>query len=351
MIGRERIILVGGPGGVGKTTLAATLGVRFAEAGERTLVLTVDPAKRLAQALGFSHFSSETQKVEIPHAPSAPLYATMLDTQRYFDKVIERFATSERQKQKILGNPIYQTMVESLGGTHEYAAMERLYELSVDRSWDRIIVDTPPMQNAIDLLRAPERLAAFMDNSVLRWFQSGKSLSRLIMQTTSRLAIKLMRTLFGKEFLFAFEELMTDFEGLQYGFQERHRAVEALLKSQDTAFLLVTFPSEERFRESVLFKKELTQQNMQLKGLVLNRVEPTSPSAEGLDLSSLSGADRTEVNRWLCYHEDIAEQQRRWIKEFQTLAGAAPLRIIERSGDPIHRIDALSRIGRLLIES
>jgi len=128
MIDKEKIILVGGPGGVGKTTLAASIGIGLANAGYRTVVLTVDPARRLAQALGLSGFSTELQQVPLKTDTGGSLHASMLDAQRYFDRIISRFARNEAQKAKILTNPIYRTMVDSLGGTHEYAPMERLFE-------------------------------------------------------------------------------------------------------------------------------------------------------------------------------------------------------------------------------
>ena len=149
----KRVFMVGGPGGVGKTTLAAALGIQLASAGFKTVVLTVDPARRLAQALGFEGFKTDLQKVDIPGVPDSTLYATMLDTQRYFDKIIHRFAKTEQQKERILNSPIYRTMVDSLGGTNEYAAMERLLEFAQDNRFEKIVVDTPPTQNAIDLSR------------------------------------------------------------------------------------------------------------------------------------------------------------------------------------------------------
>lgn len=342
MLGNERLILVGGPGGVGKTTLAATLGVRLAEQGYKTLVLTVDPAQRLAQALGFEKFSSEIQRVQGADM-KGELYATMLDTQRYFDRIIKKFAKSEAQKEKILNNPIYRTMVESLGGTHEYAAMERLYELASDPSYDRIVVDTPPMQNAVDLLKAPQRLAAFMDNSVLRWFQGGApSISKRFFQTGTKLAMKLMRALFGDEFLTSFEQLMTDFEGLQYGFQERHKAVQKLLTDSNTAFLLVTYPSSERHRESISFRDELANQQIQLKGVFLNRVEPALPE-------NVTIPENKEVAEWIEYHRRLHGLQKVWVEKFQSSFAGTPLRIIELSTEPLHCLPSLSRLGALLI--
>lgn len=342
MITNERVILVGGPGGVGKTTIAATLGVRLAEQGLRTVVLTVDPARRLAQALGLSGFSSQVQKVEgVNTTGRGELFATMLDTQNYFDKVIERFSVDARQREKILNNPIYRTMVESLGGTHEYAAMERLYELALDTSYDRIVVDTPPMQNAIDLLKAPHRLAAFMDNSVLRWFQSAPSFSKRLLQSGTRVASKILRAVLGSDFLSRFQELMTDFEGMQYGFKERHTAVQQLLVAPSTGFLLVTNPSPERFRESLQFRDELQRQGIALKGVVINRCEPPVPP--------LRAEERAGLEDWLDFHGQIYQQQELWTEQFKRDLGQLTPCVIPRESELLHSLPSLSRLGRLLI--
>ena len=166
----KRIILLGGPGGVGKTSLAAALGIALSQRGHRTLVLTVDPARRLAQALGLDNFSFEVERIQLPN-PDHVLFASMLDSERYFDRLIARLARNPEQRERIIKNPLYRTMVDSLGGTHEYAAMERLLEFAKDDRFDKIIVDTPPTQNAVELFSAPLRLAQFMDTSVLKWFQ------------------------------------------------------------------------------------------------------------------------------------------------------------------------------------
>jgi anion-transporting ArsA/GET3 family ATPase len=339
----SRIILVGGPGGVGKTTCAAALGVKLAESGKKTLVLTVDPAKRLAQALGLSDFNSDFQTVRLPSGQS--LDVTMLDTERYFDKVIAKFAASSVQRDKILANPLYQTMVENLGGTHEYAAMERLYEVSQNPTYEHIVVDTPPMANAVELLKAPDRLASFMDNSILRWFQNSPSLSKKLFASTSKLALKLMSSVFGSDFLKSFETLMTDFEGMQYGFQERHRAVSQLLKSEVTSFLLVTYPSEERLRETTVLVSELERQHIRLKAIFLNRVEPNLPNHFSVDPANLPPNARA----WLKFHSELCQSQRRWTQSFGKLSPEATLRVIERTTQDIHSLESLSRFGDLLI--
>lgn len=303
-----RIILVGGPGGVGKTTLAAALGLRLATEGHRTLVLTVDPAKRLAQALGFEGFQNRVQPVKLPGFPEASFHATMLDTQHYFDRVIERFAKSPEQKQRILNNRLYQVMVESLGGSHEYAAMERLLEFAQDPAYDRIIVDTPPTHNALDLLEAPERLAAFMDNSVLRWFQGGKAFG--ILSQGTRLAFSLFQKIVGGEFLTNLAEVLKDLDGMQAGFRERNLEVVRLLKQESTSFVLVTAASEARYQESVAFAKDLEKREIHLRAILLNRLENKVPPADASDEAA---------NALHRYFEALYETQHHWRAQFQQL--------------------------------
>ena len=336
---KERdIILVGGPGGVGKTTIAAALGIELAREGFNTVVLTVDPARRLAQALGFERFYTELHQVSIPDSPQATLFASMLDPQHYFDKIIERFAKRPEQKEKILQNPLYRTMVDSLGGSHEYAAMERVLEFANDSRFQKIIVDTPPTQNAIDLLQAPQRLAEFMDNSVLRWFQGGKAYLRLF-RTGTKLAMKMLQTIFGSNFMTSFGEFIDDLEGMQAGFRQRHLQVIELLRSERTAFLLVTYPSETRYLESMAFLRTLEEQKIDLRAVILNRVEPSCPEREA----------GTAIHDVLNYLHALHAEQKKWIDRFQHAIPSLDIRTIPRQEDDIHEVSALSQLGRLLV--
>jgi len=337
LLGDEKIILIGGPGGVGKTTVAAALGVHLAESGLRTLVLTVDPARRLAQALGLSQLGSELQTVEVSGTGS--LKVSMLDTQRYFDKIICRFAKDEKQQRKILQNSIYRTMVDSLGGTHEYAAMERLYEFADLPDYDRIVVDTPPSQNALDLFQAPQRLAEFMENSVIKWFQGPTPRYLQFFRHGTKLAMKLLQTVFGAEFLDRFAALMNDFDGMQNGFRERHLALMNLMQSDRTAFFLVTYPSEGRYLECRAFLETLTTLKIRLRGLVLNRVEPSVPQ------SMPQGADA--FRPWWEYQRARIAEQARWREKFGDLS--ASLRSLPRLGQDIHNTRSLSQLGRMLV--
>lgn len=338
----KRIFLIGGPGGVGKTTLAAALGIDLAKMGYRTVVLTVDPARRLAQALGLENFHEDLQKVSIPGHPEASLHASMLDTQRYLDRIVERFATSPGQREKIMSNPLYRSMVDSLGGTTEYAAMERLLEFVGDSRFDKVVVDTPPTQNAVDLLSAPQRMAEFMDNGVLRWFQGKTPKYLAFFKHGTKLAMKAIQTIFGGEFLSKLGELLADIEGMQTGFRSRHLEVMQLLQSPVAAFLLVTFPSQARFEESVAFLKALEEYRVPLAGLVLNRVEPPVPPVSG---------ESPELKALLDYYSKLHAQQKEWIDEFARAMADIPRWVIPRRSEAIHDVASLSDLTSYLSPS
>lgn len=308
----KRIFLISGPGGVGKTTLAASLGFYLSSQGYRTLVLTVDPAKRLAQALGFSHFSEELQSITVPGKPDAILKASMLDTEHTFDRLVDKFAKSSQQKKKILENRLYRTMVESLGGSHEYAAMERLLEFANQNDFDKIIVDTPPSQNALDLFKAPERMARFMDSSVFSWFQKKQTFS--LFQKGAQLAMKFLQKLLGSEFLDQLASFLEDLQGMQTGFKKRHLAVLELLRSPATAFILVTQANEARFLESVEFHRLLLQEQITLNLICLNKMEPPLQMESSLPPSSESFL---WMNRFISYLNEIRLIQLKWADAFR----------------------------------
>lgn len=339
----KKIILIGGPGGVGKTTLAASLATALSSQGYRTLVLTVDPAKRLAQALGFQDFSSPLQAVTVPSFPDAKLWASMLDSEHYFDKVIERFAQSKEQKEKIVRNRLYRTIVDSLGGSHEYAAMERLLEFANSTEFDKIVVDTPPTQNALDLIRAPQRLANFMDNSVLKWFQKRGGIHFLSRGT--HLAMKALQKVLGSEFLDSLSLFLTDLEGMQTGFKERHLAVLELFRSSMTSFILVTQASEARFIESVEFQKALTLEKIRLERLILNRMEP---SYGPLDFGDFQESEQQWLRALHQFSEELHLVQEKWAEAFQS-ALALPTTRIEKTHEPIQNMQTLIELGNRIL--
>lgn len=344
-----QVFLIGGSGGVGKTTVAASLGVKLAEMGYKTVVLTVDPARRLAQALGFQSFSGELQKVELPNAPQATLFASMLDAERDFDRVIKRFAKTQVQQDKILNSRIYRVMVESLGGSHEYAAMERLLEFVSEQQFEKIVVDTPPSHNALDLFNAPQRLADFMDNSVLKWFQGSAPKFLGLFRQGTKIAMKALQTIFGGEFLQQLGEVLEDLEGMQAGFRKRNLEVLDLLKSKKTAFFLVSTATEARLQEAQHFHTILEGMGIPLSRLILNRLEPKVPDAP-LEWNGIAKDDQTKVSELLQYHHRIHELQSTVVSQFRNALPSIPTHLIARRYAPVHEIQELSLLGDSLLE-
>ena len=343
----KSIFIVGGPGGVGKTTFASALGVQLATLGYRTLVLTVDPAKRLAQALGLDGFSSEIQAVPTESGVPPLLYASMLDSRRFIDRLIDRFAGSEQQRNRLKRNPLYRVMVESLAGTQEYAAMERLLDVVKDDRFDKIVLDTPPTENAIDLFTAPQRFADFMDQTIFRWFQSKPGAQKSLWRSGTGFAMKGLQTLFGKEFMNSLGGFFSDLEGMQSGFRERNLAVLDLLRSDATCFLLVTTPTETRFLESVKFKGFLEAQRIPLSAVVLNRLEPSCPET-WIRPDRLPAEQAQKVEAIVHFSSLQYRHQKRWIDEFTRLFAPLPCHLLERHFGELHNPQQLRLVWKQL---
>jgi anion-transporting ArsA/GET3 family ATPase len=232
-------------------------------------------------------------------------------------------------------------MVDSLGGTHEYAAMERLLEFSKDSRFDAVVVDTPPSQNAVDLLSAPQRLADFMDNSVLRWFQGTRPVFQ-IFKTGTKLALKVLQKVLGTEFMDNLASFFDELEGMQLGFRERNLEVLEKLRGKESAFYLVTFPSEPRFQESVAFTKTLAENRIPLAGVWLNRVEVAPPLVTNENLEP-------NVKAILDYYGAIGRQQAEWVHKFKDLAGDIDVKIIPRQNAAPHDVESLTSLARFLV--
>lgn len=269
-LSQKKIVFVCGSGGVGKTTLTSSLGLYYATQGKKVALLTVDPARRLAQALGLESLSSELRKVSIDGP--GELYASMLDTRRYLDNLIERLSKNPEQKQKIVENPLYKVMADFLGGSQEYAAMEQVFDIHSENKYDLLVVDTPPTQNAVDLLGAPQKLVDFFDTSLFRWFDNSKGLFSKLINPGTQAVLQLLEKLFGKTFWSQFTHFMRDLSSLRQGFVERHSQIRKLFESPTTAFLLVLTASDSQWKESLKFQEKLSTMNISLESFVLNRL-------------------------------------------------------------------------------
>lgn len=277
----RRIIVCVGAGGVGKTTLAAALGLGAARSGQRALVLTIDPARRLADALGVGALGNEPCAIprEVLSRLGVPaqgaLSALMLDMKRTFDDLVERFSESPEARDRILQNRIYQNVSDALAGSAEYSAMEKVFELADSGEFDRLIVDTPPSQHALDFLEAPQRLLEFLDSSIVQLllhpaFAAGRFGFRVFQRGAHRV-LKVIEKISGVNFLEDVSEFLMAFEGMSEGFRQRARRVNALLLGHETGFVLAAGPASESVAHADAFLARLETSGVPLVGVILNR--------------------------------------------------------------------------------
>jgi len=323
----NRVVVCCGAGGVGKTTTAAAMALRAAEYGRTVVVLTIDPAKRLAQALGVNDLGNAPQRV--PLAPEVPgeLHAMMLDMRRTFDEMVYTHSTPDRAE-KIIANPFYQTISSSFSGTQEYMAMEKLGQLTATGKWDLIVVDTPPSRSALDFLDAPQRMSSFLDGKMIRLLSAparagGRGLRRLV-GAGFGLFTKAVGTILGGQMLADASAFVQAFDTMFGGFRERAAQTYELLRSPGTAFVVVAAPEPDALREAAYFVDRLASENMPLAGLILNRTHPVLadlPAGRARDLADVvdkggSGRLAAAVLRLHADRVDRADRERRLLGRF-----------------------------------
>ena len=290
------VIVCCGSGGVGKTTTAAALGVRAAEAGRHVVVLTIDPARRLAQSLGLTELDNVPRLVAGVGAESGgSLHAMMLDMKRTFDEVVEAHSTPEKAAQ-ILENPFYQSVSSSFAGTQEYMAMEKLGQLRAEAAregtWDLVVVDTPPSRSALDFLDAPKRLGSFLDGRFIRLLtapaRAGGKAYLKVFSVGATIAGATLSKVLGGQFLADVQTFVAALETMFGGFRERADVTYALLKEPTTAFVVVASPERDALREAAYFVDRLESEGMPLAGVVVNRLQVLA--APGLSGSRAAAA-------------------------------------------------------------
>ncbi|HEY3479744.1 MAG TPA: ArsA family ATPase [Streptomyces sp.] len=305
---KTRIIVCCGSGGVGKTTTAASLGVRAAERGRTAVVLTIDPARRLAQSMGLSELDNTPREVAgIDRSAGGSLHAMMLDMKRTFDEVVVQHSDPERAR-AILENPFYQSLSAGFAGTQEYMAMEKLGQLRAQDAWDLIIVDTPPSRSALDFLDAPKRLGSFLDGRFIKLLMApakvgGRAGVKFLNIGMSMMTGTLSKVM-GAGLLRDVQTFVAAMDTMFGGFRTRADATYRLLQAPGTAFLVVAAPERDALREAAYFVERLAAEDMPLAGLVLNRVhgsgaaqltaERALAAAEALDDALADAADEAD---------------------------------------------------------
>ena len=356
VIRRSQIVLCCGTGGVGKTTTAAALALAGAEDGRRCVVVTIDPAKRLADALGLDSLTNRPTKVSLPDLPGE-VWALMLDTKATFDDLVRRHAPSPAQAERILANGFYKNISGALGGTQEYMATEKLYELvnePVDDNglpiprFDLIVVDTPPTRNALDFVSAPTRLTRLLDNRVFRALMAPARSGLRVFGAASQLVLRGIGKVIGGEVLADAVAFFQSFEGMEAGFRDRAQAVLALLKEPSTGWILITTPRQEAVDEAVFFGTELLAHELAISGVVANRMYP--------EFGLGSGQDRTGVNPSPAIERvqrgaSLAAAHREALQPLRTLVGTAPWALVPLADHDLHDLGELRNFARELMRT
>jgi anion-transporting ArsA/GET3 family ATPase len=362
----SEVLVTCGSGGVGKTTAAAAIALRAAERGRCVVVLTIDPARRLAQSLGLDQLSNDPHEV-LGIKGTGRLFAMMLDMKRTFDDVVTAHSTPERAEQ-IFANPFYQSLSSSFAGTQEYMAMEKLSQLresmQTDRAhapWDLIVVDTPPSRSALDFLDAPNRLGRFLDGRMIRLISAparagGRAYVKVISASFS-LFTRVLTKILGSELLRDVASFISAMETMFGGFRERADQTYQLLKADGTAFLVVAAPEPDALREASFFVERLSAEEMPLGGLILNRVHeapaPLSGRAAEAALERLEAGpdDAPLAAAALRVHvvgSDAAAADARMARRFAAAHPSVPAaRVAALPGD-VHDLTGLRTVGTLL---
>jgi anion-transporting ArsA/GET3 family ATPase len=325
----NRVVVCCGAGGVGKTTTAAAMALRAAEYGRTVVVLTIDPAKRLAQALGIESLGNSPQRVALAPEFKGELHAMMLDMRRTFDEMVVQYSADGRAD-AILENKFYQTVATSLAGTQEYMAMEKLGQLLAEDKWDLVVVDTPPSRNALDFLDAPKRLGSFMDSRLWRLLLApGRGIGRLVTGAVG-LAMKALSTVLGSQMLSDAAGFVQALDSTFSGFREKADRTYELLKRRGTQFVVVSAAEPDALREATFFVDRLSQERMPLAGLILNRTHPmlcdlkADKANEAAD--QLGGEDGPDglTAAILRIHADRAMTAKREVRLLSRFTGANP---------------------------
>jgi anion-transporting ArsA/GET3 family ATPase len=349
----RRIVVCAGSGGVGKTTTAAALAMGMAERGLKVAVVTIDPAKRLADSLGLEELGNEPRLVDparfAEHGVEirGELWALMLDAKRTFDSLIERLAPDPATRDEVLANRIYQQLSSAVAGSQEFTAIAKLYELDQEGDYDLLVLDTPPSRNALDFLDAPARLAGFFQGRAIKMFLRPAGIGGRIIGRGTGVVFALMERLTGVDLLHDLSVFFRALGGMIDGFVERARRVGALLEDPGTTFLIVTAPRHDPVEEAIFFHRKLASAAMPFGGLVVNRLHRVSdldgpPSPALADALGASLAGRVERSA----HElaALAAREADNLEHLRSRLGDPPTIVIPELDDDVHDVEGLALV-------
>ncbi|HWS45874.1 MAG TPA: ArsA-related P-loop ATPase [Acidimicrobiia bacterium] len=371
LISARHVVICCGTGGVGKTTTAAVLALEAARRGRNSCVVTIDPARRLADALGVEHLTNQPTEIEpelwngdagTDIVPGGRLSALMLDTKSTFDNLVNRNATSPEQARRILDNTFYRNVSGALGGTQEYMAMEKLHELHDEGGFDLIVVDTPPTRHALDFLDAPNRLTRLLDNRIFRLLMMPTRAYLRVASVAVQAFLRTVARVVGSEVIQDVVAFFRAFEGMEEGFRERAQAVNALLADPRTAFVLITSPRRDALEEATFFAQRLGTSGQSVQALIVNRVHPSFGEESPAGLRATAAALRHDpspaaAHLALLYDNladfrEVARLERDHIENLRaTLAGDAALAYVPYLAHDVYDFGALHEVGRHLFDT
>ena len=354
----SRIVICAGPGGVGKTTTAAALALGLAARGRRVAVVTIDPARRLADALGLEALADEPHRIEPERLPGfqpaggGELWAMTLDPKRTFDRLIERLAPDEAARDQVLANPIYQQLSTAVAGSHEFTAIAKLHELDADGGYDVVVLDTPPSRNALDFLDAPGRLTSFFQGRAIRLLLRPAGLGGRLLGAGTGAVFAILQRATGVDLLDDVAAFFRALGGMVDGFSERAARVEALLSDTGTRFVLVTSPEPAPRAEALFLARRLAASKMDVAAVVVNRVEPR-PGALPASAEALAGPlDLRLAERVL---QAARTQERRAAHDAAGIAAlrrevdGTPVYLVEQLDEDVHDATGLTRVAARLL--
>jgi anion-transporting ArsA/GET3 family ATPase len=348
MIDTADVVICAGSGGVGKTTTSAAVGVAGARSGRRVVVVTIDPAKRLADALGLGTGGLGNTPTRIQGPWSGELWAAMLDTSATFDGLVTRYANPD-QAARILANPFYRNMADALSGTQEYMAAEKLYDLAEDPRFDLVVVDTPPTRNALDFIEAPRTLTRFLDHRLYRILMAPtRRMTRAVGLATSAF-VRTVSKVVGAGVVEDAIEFFQAFEGLEEGFRQRAHDVAERFRAAQTAFVLVTSPRSDALDEARWFASQLRHEEIPIRGVVVNRVQPrpiSGPTDRFRELgASHAGSELAALCEALIDQVDAADVERAQLAPLLAEVGDVPVVFVPILGGDVRDLHGLSQIA------
>jgi len=351
----KRVVICVGAGGAGKTTTSAALALGLARRGRKVAVVTIDPARRLATALGLDELSDEPHLIAQAPAGDGELWAMMLDAKRALDSAIARLAPDAASREEIMANPIYRELSGAVAGSHELSAIVKLYELYEEHEFDVLVLDTPPSRNALDFLEAPARLLGFLEGRALQVFLAPGGLTARLFGRGSALLFSIFARVTGVDLLGDLSTFFGSMAGVIDGFGERTRRVEALLREPTTAFVIVSSPEVEPAQEARFLAERLEQAGMAQPQLVVNRVQRevlhgvSEQRLERLLAAKLDGELAGRLARSAASIELLAQRDRRTIEQLISDVGGDPPVLVPQLAEEVQDLPGLLRVADLLL--